>query len=123
MEAAMDKIVIPIHSMVDVITNSSTELFVLDTEKSVEVVREILEEAIDLHNKATGENLVFDNVFEDPYLGSPALALTGWKEHYTSKFEQGIIIRGANDNSIPFWIQEFLESVFGWKNIERFHLG
>ena len=40
-------IIISIHSMVDVITNSSTELFILDTEKSVEVVKDILKDELD----------------------------------------------------------------------------
>jgi hypothetical protein len=44
------------HSMVDVITNSSTELFVCDTEKTIAVVKEILES-----NKAV-------NGYEEPFL-------------------------------------------------------
>jgi len=35
-------IVINLHSFIDVITNSSTELFVCDTDKTVEMVKEIL---------------------------------------------------------------------------------
>ena len=34
--------VIGTHSFVDVITNSSTELFVCDTEKTIEAVKQIL---------------------------------------------------------------------------------
>ena len=37
------KIVISIHSFVDVITNSSTEIFVCDTEKSVEMVSDMVD--------------------------------------------------------------------------------
>jgi hypothetical protein len=40
----MDKIVINIHSMVDVITNSSTELFVGGIKKDKETIESILEE-------------------------------------------------------------------------------
>jgi hypothetical protein len=36
--------IIDIHSFVDVITNSSTELFMLETDKSLELVREIVKE-------------------------------------------------------------------------------
>ena len=39
-----EKIYIPIHSFVDVITNSSTEIFMLDTEKSIAVVEEMIKE-------------------------------------------------------------------------------
>ena len=35
----MEKILINIHSFIDVITNSSTELFVCETDKALEVVR------------------------------------------------------------------------------------
>lgn len=38
----MERIIISIHSFVDVITNSSTELFICDTDKSVETVRDIV---------------------------------------------------------------------------------
>ena len=47
LDATMDKKIIFVihpHSIVDVITNSSTELFVIDEDKTVEVVREIIKE-------------------------------------------------------------------------------
>jgi len=118
----MDSIVINVHSMVDLITNSSTELFVLDTKKSLGVVRDILQCAIDLHNKAHGTHLAFENIFAEPYIGSGEDALDGWTEHYSSKVSNGIIIRGAQDNSIPYWMFDFIEDVFGWET-EQFHLG
>ena len=40
------KFIIPIHSFVDVITNSSTELFIIDKEKGLEMVKEIVEEGL-----------------------------------------------------------------------------
>jgi len=40
----MQKYIINIHSVVDVITNSSTELFLLESDKAVEVIREMVEE-------------------------------------------------------------------------------
>lgn len=118
----MDKIIINIHSFIDVITNSSTELFVLDTEKSLEVVREILESAIDLHNKTHNTSLTFKECFEEPHVGNGNKALEGWERHYSSNIENGIILMGADDNSIPYWMWEFIESTFGYST-ERFHLG
>lgn len=38
-----NKFIIPIHSFVDVITNSSTELFIIEKEKGLEMVKEIVE--------------------------------------------------------------------------------
>ncbi len=116
----MDKIIINIHSMVDIITNSSTELFVLDTEKSVEVVKEILEEAIRLHNTANNVNLKFDDVFQELYFGNAKNELDDWG--YTTNLKEGIVIRSATDNAIPYWMFEFIESIFGYST-ERFHLG
>ena len=116
----MDKIFIPVHSMVDVITNSSTELFVLDTNKSLKTIKEILQEAIDLHNSSMGTNLKFEDVFDDPYIGEAPLG--GWEDFYTSKIIGGVVLKGASDNSIPFWMFDFIENIFGWRT-ERFHLG
>lgn len=55
----MDKkvlFVIHPHSIVDVITNSSTELFVGTTDKTIEVVEEILQDLLNVHNKITDSN-------------------------------------------------------------------
>lgn len=115
-------IIINLHSMVDVITNSSTELFVLDTKKSLEVIKGILNEAIELHNRSNDTNYKFEDVFEEPYIGSSREALDGWESYYNSNLKEGVILRGAGDNSIPYWMVEFIDEVFGW-NTERFHLG
>lgn len=40
----MQKIFIKIHSVIDVITNSSTEIFMLDTDIATDTVREIIQE-------------------------------------------------------------------------------
>lgn len=119
------KIKINLHSMVDVITNSSTELFVLDTNKSLETVKEILQEAINLHNSSNDTNYNFEDIFDEPYIGSGKDALGDWCDfdpYFTSKIEKGIIIEGAEDNSIPYWMFEFIEDTFGYST-ERFHLG
>ena len=108
--------------MVDLITNSSTELFVLDTDKSLEVVKEILQDAINLHNKANDSDISFDDIFDEPEFGSGKDALDGWSSYYKSNIENGIIIKGSSDNSIPYWMFDFIESAFGFST-ERFHLG
>jgi predicted metal-dependent RNase len=113
---------INIHSMVDIITNSSTELFVLDTKKSLDFVKDILVEAIKLHNMANDTNYKFEDIFAEPIYGSGEDTLYGWEEYYTSKIKDGIIVEGVTDNSIPYWRFEFIESVFGYST-ERFHLG
>ncbi len=43
--------IIPIHSFVDIITNSSSELFICETKKSIETVKETLVELAKLYNQ------------------------------------------------------------------------
>ena len=77
----MQHLTIPIHSFVDLITNSSSELFVCDTKKSVEAVKGIVTELaklfnerikfIDDSNKGWAERpisipLLFTDVFAEP---------------------------------------------------------
>ena len=45
------KTIISIHSFVDLITNSSSELFVLDTKKSVGAVKELIEQLAEIYNR------------------------------------------------------------------------
>lgn len=101
----MDKklIIIKPHSFVDLITNSSTELFSFNTELSLEVFKEILNELIILHNKVNNTQLTFEDVFEEPYYDCGEIKLYG-----------------AYDNSIPYWIFEFFEGNF---DCSRKHLG
>ncbi len=46
------KIIVKLHSLVDVITNSSTELFIIDKNKGLDFVRQIVEET---YNKYPSE--------------------------------------------------------------------
>lgn len=59
-------IVIKPHSFVDVITNSSTELFVCDAGRDVETVKEILDNVIKGYNIMTGGNVSYDDIFKFP---------------------------------------------------------
>ena len=70
------KLFIPVHSFVDVITNSSSELFICSTKKSVEAVKETIEALAKLHNEGleftekpdrpiTIENL-WKDIFSEP---------------------------------------------------------
>jgi len=52
-----DTIIISVHSFVDVITNSSTELFVCDTDKSIDVVRAMVDEMQDKYPNEYGHRL------------------------------------------------------------------
>jgi hypothetical protein len=52
-----DTIIISVHSFIDVITNSSTELFVCDTDKSVEVVKSMVDEMQERYPNEYGHRL------------------------------------------------------------------
>ena len=55
------------HSFVDVITNSSTELFTCHTEKSLDAVKEILKKIVDGYNMMTDSNYTMD-IFHEPWV-------------------------------------------------------
>lgn len=62
------KLVIPIHSFVDLITNSSTELFVSATDKSANTVRDIIDSLLVLGGSSLKASDLFkiELVVEDP---------------------------------------------------------
>ncbi len=51
------------HSFVDLITNSSSELFVCSTDKTVEAVKEIIEKLIAMHGELSGSRGDFTSMF------------------------------------------------------------
>jgi hypothetical protein len=72
-------IVINSHSFVDVITNSSTELFVCDTDKSIEMVKEILQTVLDgynMLNESEYDMSIFGQIYQFNYS-----EFKKWKEH------------------------------------------
>ena len=56
-------LIVNTHSFVDIITNSSSELFVCDTKKSIEAVKEILTKLLASHSELSGTQYNYDDVF------------------------------------------------------------
>jgi hypothetical protein len=58
------------HSFIDVITNSSSELFIVKTDKTLETVRGILQKLIDVHNEADDGHYIktFNDTFGDIFV-------------------------------------------------------
>ena len=122
------------HSVVDLITNSSSELFVYTGEKSVEAVEDIIKDLIKLNNDKVdlaekfskkdfyGWRTTYDDAF-----GGVFVAPTDSKNsqefsegYYGVDYSKGDIIVNSNgDNSIPWEIQEALENL----GFRRYHLG
>lgn len=64
----MKAIIINPHSFVDVITNSSTELFVCDTKKEISFIKEALKEMLKLYNKLHDAKFTYKDCFKDPVI-------------------------------------------------------
>jgi hypothetical protein len=120
-------IAISVHSFIDVITNSSTELFVCNTEKTIEAVKEAL---VVIMNKfrPNEETCCFEQLsemFDDPYIYTKEMHEEGCKDGLYWKYQREenigkVIIQGAYDNSIPYEMFNFIEEVF---NTSSEHLG
>lgn len=108
------------------VSNSSGSSFICKTKDNLKTVKEKLQLILDCHNALSGENLIFDNVFCEPYYGSQdydkKLVEWGyWRQVYNSDTTVGkVVIDSATDNSIPSEWFEIIESTF---NAERIHLG
>lgn len=104
-------LVIQKHSFIDVITNSSTELFVCDTDKSLEMVETILEDITSGYAKPfiyTQE--MYDERSSDEY-----------KWGYEVEENIGkVIIKSIGDNSIPYNDWEKINTIF---DARSYHLG
>ena len=120
------------HSFVDVITNSSTELFVCDENKSLELIENILQQIVVNYNEEQVPHdewaypTTYEQTFDKPYVYTQEMYDKVKKEgygccSYESQETVGkIIIEGANDNSIPDGVSERLENVL---NTNRYYLG
>lgn len=102
---------IDLHSVIDVITNSSTEIFVCDTDKSLRMVKQILQELLDWYSKYSdyydGEIVPFDDVFREPYISAG-------KEHFPpiADVELGKVIIEGRNCAIPESLINLIVEVF-----------
>ncbi len=122
------KIIVKIHSFIDVITNSSTEIFVTETDKEVKEVEAILKEKWEL----------FKKLYPDCYNSSLPLSgiltvnkatkeevkdyIESWGDcHGKDMMKEGdVLITGTGDNEIPYKFFDVIEDIF---NAKGFHLG
>jgi len=123
------------HSFIDVITNSSTELFVCNNDKTLEQVKEILEEEWEKFIKANPYMYSYDDnpknwVKNGKFVWEVLRTRQGKTEEekidgciwgYEDMVNDNtIVIEGLDDNSIPHDFFDIIENVF---NAQRFHLG
>jgi len=101
------------HSFIDVITNSSTELYVCDTDKSVEVIEAVLKEI----GWPASVTLVTDDTDLESIIDSWGSYHPGLNEINSGD----ILIEGEDgDGNYTCEIMERIENTF---NARRYHLG
>ena len=108
------------------VSNSSSESFICDTDLSVEKTKELLIELLNFYNSFTGNNEKFEDVFEEPYIGTES-DVEYYKDFFGRRNEKRfekvvgkIIINSVSDNTIPYTLFDFIEQKF---NAFREHLG
>ena len=77
---------------------------------------------VDFHNEMTGENLAFDEMFQEPFVATDEYCNGDWGDYYPAVREAKgkTIIEGAGDNTIPYAMWEYIEECF---NGTRCHFG
>jgi len=98
-------LIIKPHSFVDLITNSSSELFVCETSKSIEAVKAVVETLVKLYfsnedNRDITSEEIWTDLFDEP-------EMVDGKIHLNS----------ADDNSVPYDIHPMLMKML---NAERY---
>ena len=122
--------ILDIHSVLDVITNSSSELFVINDETSVEVVEEMLSFMLEKWNEMAEKGifyrrdkftpLMMEDVMSVGILQQEDIEEEQYKWGYEHPENVGkIIIESACSNSIPYEIIEWIESAF---SVKRWHI-
>ena len=115
------------HSFVDVITNSSTELFVCDTDKSIETVKQMLQQLINQTLIENGQITIpcpiYGEIFDEPFIYTKEMyddrSDYAWGYEKESNIGK-IMIMGSDDNSIPYELFNVIESTF---DATSWHLG
>jgi len=116
---------INLHSFVDVITNSSTELFVCDTNKSIETVESILREKLKQFGALNDREYIYEECFRPVYIYTKEMADKAQSDGYAWGYENSsnvgkIIIESACDNTIPYDLWDLINDLFDGIN---HHLG
>lgn len=137
------KLLIKTHSFIDVITNSSTELFICDTSKTLEEVKQIIQDQwnlfvllqknmhdipyqlSDMKNELDVFEILEVKQIDDTFIEKAKKHKEKWGfdlyDGYAIELNKGDIwVEGITDNSIPFEFFDIIENTF---NARRIHLG
>ena len=118
------------------VSNSSSEAFICNTDKSIEQITKELGHLLEVYNEMTNSHESFGKVFELPFIGNdsntkdirdylsvykkdPSFFVTfhgsAWKNPIGK-----VIICSTGDNSIPYELFDLIESTY---DATRIHLG
>ena len=127
----MTKIIIPVQNISDVITNSSSEIFICQTDNPEEVantMREVLSAVYE--NFRTARSCSKKNtlgLYEknlDDILSISIANSDYYDNSWGISYKKGdIIVESQYDNSIPSILMDFIYEFFDWDKVQQHHLG
>ena len=97
------KILVQPHSVVDIITNSSTEIFVGQRGHSEELVRSIVNQVCKTFHRD------FEDMEGSVYTGTRSDYL--WREG-DNKVDEQVVVIEANQHLIPYGVGDLLRDIF-----------
>lgn len=99
------------------VSNSSTSSFVCNVKMTSDELEEKLRLLVKFYNEFTGQERVFEDMFEPPFVGSKeTVEYLGFDE---DKCLGKLIVMGVGDNSVPYELHEFIEEAL---NAVRYHI-
>ncbi len=102
------------------VSNSSTSSFICTTKESNTTIEAKLEQLLEFYNEWEGKDYKFKDVFKILKITKEKIRDLKENWNYNIPKHATFIIEGADDNSIPYELFDFIVSKF---NASRLHLG
>jgi hypothetical protein len=115
--------VIPVHSFVDLITNSSSELFVCNGNKSIEAIKEVLIQLTKNHNELSEDkinlDILFTSVFKEPEIVEYSFDYYLFPQNLRDEYEKYHHVPGEYNSFFPYEErQEYKDLEFAEQQME-----
>jgi hypothetical protein len=119
--------IVSVHSAVDVITNSSSELFICEGDAAARVIEDSLMELLRKYNEENNTHYTFTSVFTRPVTATRKVlkeieehCCWGFTNHRAKSLTGKVVFCSAQENSVPYELMLEIESKL---NVKREHLG
>jgi len=98
----MNILIVPVHSFVDLITNSSSELFICETKKSVDAVKKILKTLLKEH-----PGISFSSAFNEPEVSKWSFDITKFpgRERWLEMFPNDSVWGFSGETTHPVYLK------------------